>query len=125
MLFSMSNFDEDPHVEGAAAGHEPTERPPLTAFAQRHRFILGLGLGAVMLAVLAWSLIALPEAGVPGFYGLVQRFAFPLMYLFIAAIGFTWALGVKRVWTTLAAYGAIVTYALYYLVGWIYEAFIA
>lgn len=121
----MSNFDEEPHVEDPAPAEGLEGQPPLQAFARRHRFPLGLALGVVMLGVLAWSLIALPPPGVPGFYGLVQRFAFPLMYLFISAIGFTWAFRVNRLWTTIAAYGAIATYAVYYLVGWIYEAFIA
>lgn len=76
-------------------------------------------------AFFIWAIVGLPPATVPGFFGVVQRYSFPLMCLLIAAVGLTWGLKLKSVWTNIAAYAAIGTYVVYLLVGWVYEYFIA
>lgn len=113
----VQEMDED--------SEEPLAPPPLQAFAHRHRLTIGIGVGMVMLAILVWSLVTLPPATVPGFFGVVQTYSFPLMCLFIAAVGFTWGLRLKTLWTNIAAYGAILTYLGYLVLGWVYERFIA
>lgn len=102
-----------------------TTPPPLTRFAQRHRLVIGGGVALIMLGFFAWSIYTLPQATVPGFFGVVQRFSFPLMCLLIAAVGLAWGLKLKSLWTNIAAYAAIATYVIYLSVGWIYENFIA
>src|SRR5699024_8127935 len=93
-------------------------RPPLVVFAQRHRLLLGVVVAACMLGLFTWSILTLPAPTVPGVYGAVQRYAFPLMCVFIAAVGLTWGLKLKSLWTNVAAYAAICTYVVYLVVGW-------
>lgn len=107
---------------------DPEGRPlsPLGAFAETHRFVIGLSIAAVMVAVGAWAALTfVPENPIPGAFGVIQRYAFPVMCALIAVVGTTWALRLKRVWTNAAAYAAISTYLIYVLTGWIYEQFVA
>lgn len=100
--------------------------PPLAAFAERHRFVLGLTLGVVFaIGTVAALLYLRPDTALPGFFGIVQRFAFPTMTALIAAVGFTWGWRLPRRWPNLAAYLAIGTYLLYLVTGWVYEQFVA
>lgn len=94
------------------------------AFACRNRLAIGLTVTAAMLGVAAWALLSRPPASVPGVYGLIQRYSFPAMSVFIAAMALTWGLKLKSVWTTATAYAAIATYLIYILVGWVYENFV-
>lgn len=99
--------------------------PPLVAFARRYRLVIGLAVAAVMAVFLVWAIVGAPQATVPGGFGLVQRYAFPFMCVLIAAVGITWGLRLRSVWTNVAAYAAILTYVVYLVVGWVYENFIA
>lgn len=111
--------------EGGGGPAAEVPPPPLVAFAHRHRLVIGIAVATVMAGLLAWSLLTLSPATVPGFYGVVQRFSFPLMCLLIGAVGITWGLSVPRRWINLGAYAAIGTYFVYLATGWIYESFIA
>src|SRR5690625_3105064 len=118
-----SAADDSP--EGSGGPEEEVPPAPLVAFAHRHRLTIGITVAAVMVGLLAWSLLTLSPATVPGFYGVVQRFSFPLMCLLIGAVGITWGLNLPRRWINLGAYAAIGTYFVYLATGWIYESFIA
>lgn len=120
----MSDFE----IHAADDEEQPDEDSspgPLSQFAQRHRRLIGFGVAVGMLGFFAWSVLELPPATVPGFFGIVQRFAFPLMCLLIAAVGATWGLRLRSLWTTIAAYAVLGTYVCYLALGWIYENFIA
>lgn len=97
----------------------------MVAFARRHRLLIGIGVAVVMVAVLVWSVVALPAATVPGVFGIVQQYAFPVMCGLIAVVGLTWGLRLRSMWTNIAAYAAIATYLIYLVVGWVYEQFLA
>ena len=120
----MGNFDDETHVP-PEQGEEPAAPPPLQAFAHRHRLTIGLVVAVGMGAIMAWSLLAAPPATVPGFYGIIQRYAFPLMCLLIAGVGLTWGFKLRTLWVNLCAYAAIATYLIYLVVGWVYEYFVA
>ncbi len=122
--------EDDPEIAGGPADPPADEDrpgpPPLAAVAERHRFVLGLALGVVFAIGTVLALVYLrPEPALPGFFGAVQRFAFPAMTALIAAVGFTWAWRLPRRWPNLAAYLAIGVYLLYLVTGWIYEQFVA
>lgn len=120
------SHDDTTHPVEAADAPEGPQVPPLTAFAERHRFVLGNILGAVFAVGTVLALLyTRPEPVLPGFFGVVQQFAFPLMTALIAAVGFTWGWRLPRRWPNLAAYLAIGTYLLYLATGWIYEQFVA
>lgn len=117
----MGSFDEQPRVDPES---EVGSSPPLVTFAHRHRLTIGGFVAAVMVGVFAWAVLALPAATAPGIFGVIQRYSFPLMCLLIAAVGLTWGLKLKQIWTNVAAYAAIGTYLVYLVVGWVYENFL-
>ncbi|QGH68927.1 hypothetical protein [Pseudactinotalea sp. HY158] len=121
----MHGTDENP-IPDPEDGPEAPAPTPIGAFLERHRFVLGITLAVVFAAGTAVALVSLrPDAALPGFFGVVQRFAFPLMTALIAAVGLTWALRLPRRWPNLAAYLAIGTYLLYLATGWIHEQFLS
>ncbi len=122
----MRNFDE--HTDLGVEKDENSEDlppPPLVAFARRNRLPLGLTAAGIMGAFFVWAVVGMAPATVPGVFGLVQRYSFPLMCLLIALVALTWAFRLRTLWTNLAAYAAIGTYVVYLVVGWVYEHFIA
>lgn len=125
-LLVMGSFDEQPGAESEySEENDADSRPPLVAFAHRYRLVIGIVVAAGMLGLFTWSILALPAPTVPGVYGIVQRYSFPLMCVFIAAVALSWGLKLKSLWTNVASYAAIATYVVYLVVGWVYENFIA
>lgn len=117
----MANFDEEPPLEAEPSAPETGIKATLN----RYRLPIGV-LGALaVLGVGAWTLSTSPGATVPGFYGVVQVYAFPLMCIFITALAIFWALRLRTLLMNIAAYAALGTYAIYLIVGWVYEGFIA
>src|SRR5699024_12800395 len=96
----MGSFDEQPRTEPES---EVVSPPPLVAFAHRHRLLIGVAVAAVMVGAFAWAVLALPEATAPGLFGVIQRYSFPVMGLLIAALGLTYVLKIKPLWTNIAA----------------------
>lgn len=98
---------------------------PLGLAAERYRLPLGLIVGLAFLAFTAWLLFGLRVSSeLPGFYGLVQAYAFPLMTTLIGAVALTWAFRLDRRVTNALAYLAIGTYLFYLATGWIYDSFV-
>jgi len=94
------------------------------AVARRHRRTIGIAVAAVMVAVLAWSVLSPPEASAPGFFGVVQQYTFPLICALIAAVALAWGLKARTLVVNLLAYATIAAYLIYLVTGWVYENFV-
>src|SRR5690625_63383 len=117
----------DEQVE-AGAGQEPAEvsasaeapeadavpEPPIQAFANRHRRVLGL-LVAVICAVLAVAYVTVvpPTVTGTGVRAFLVRWTVPACWALIAGVALTWALSLRRQIINGLAYAAVACWVVY------------
>lgn len=98
----------------AGTSDEAPEPPPIQAFANRHRRVLGIAMTviAVALAVLDLTVLPQPDAG-GGVRAFVLRWAAPVCWVMIAGVALTWALSVRRAVVNAFAYVAVACWLVY------------
>ena len=116
---------EDPAPEpvvsavGTGASDAPAETedhpvPPLQAFAQRHRRVLGFLIAVVCAALaVAFATVAAPTTTGGGARAFLVHWTVPAVWALIGAVAITWALSVRRQITTMLAYAAVACWVIY------------
>lgn len=113
----LSAPDDLAETGGSAAGEEEggtPQEPPIQAFANRHRRLLGIVMTivAVALAVLDVTVLPQPDHG-GGIRAFVLRWAAPVCWMMIAGVALTWALSVRRAIVNSFAYVAVACWLVY------------
>ncbi|HLS64258.1 MAG TPA: DinB family protein [Ruania sp.] len=106
-----------PGAAGSASAEAPeaeVPEPPIQAFANRHRRVLGL-LVAVICAVLAVAYVTVvpPTVTGTGVRAFLVRWTVPACWALIAGVALTWALSLRRQIINGLAYAAVACWVVY------------
>ncbi|WP_022919124.1 DinB family protein [Ruania albidiflava] len=107
-----------PGAAGGASAEAPESgevpEPPIQAFANRHRRVLGL-LVAIICAVLAVAYVTVvpPTVTGTGFRAFLVRWTVPACWALIAGVALTWALSLRRQIVNGFAYAAVACWVVY------------
>jgi len=108
--------DSQPHETGVPAGpaDDVPETPPIQAFANRHRRVLGVATTVIAVALAVLDVTVLPQPDVSGgVRAFVLRWAAPVCWVMIAGVALTWALSVRRAVVNAFAYVAVACWLVY------------
>src|SRR5699024_10389578 len=115
---ATEHHDPAPGAAGSASAEAPESEavpePPIQAFANRHRRVLGL-LVAVICAVLAVAYVTVvpPTVTGTGFKAFLVRWTVPACWALIAGVALTWALSLRRQIINGLAYAAVAGWVVY------------
>lgn len=101
-------------AEDAATETEDRPVPPLQAFANRHRRVLGILIAMVCAALaVAFATVAAPTTTGGGARAFLVHWTVPAVWALIGAVAVTWALSVRRQIITMIAYAAVACWVIY------------